>query len=266
MTSTEGHSATTPSSLVAIDVADRVGVLTMSSPPANALSYELIAQLDEAVTTTLAQGAAVIVFSSGLPKFFAAGADLKLLSTATGNDFNRYLVTLRALIERVGDLPQPTVAAIDGMALGGGLELAMACTIRIGSPRALLGVPEIKLGLLPGAGGTQRLPRLIGRGAALDLLLSGRSIGGQRALDIGLVDHLHPADELIDRTLHLARGLAGGATEAIAAIVRCVDAAADLPFADGMAVEADEVTGLFATEDAREGIAAFIEKRNPDFL
>ncbi|RLE18391.1 MAG: enoyl-CoA hydratase, partial [Actinobacteria bacterium] len=142
----------------------------MSSPPANALSYELVAQLDTALTAALADGAVVIVLASDVPRFFAAGADLKLLAEASPDDFGDYLATLRAFIERIGSLGQPTVASISGMALGGGLELALACTFRIAAVDALLGVPEIKLGLLPGAGGTQRLPRLVGRAAALDLL------------------------------------------------------------------------------------------------
>ncbi len=237
----------------------------MVSPPANALSYELIAGLDQAVTSALDQGAAVLVITSGLDKFFAAGADLKLLSSATGEDFSRYLATLRAFIERVNDLSQPTIAVIDGMALGGGLELALACTMRTASPRALLGLPEVKLGLLPGAGGTQRLPRLVGRGAAINLLVTGGSIDGQTGLSLGLIDQLHPTAELTDRTIELARTLADGAKEAIAAIMRCVDAAGELPFAEGMAVEAQCVEGLFTTEDAREGIAAFIEKRSATF-
>ncbi len=122
-------------------------------------------------------------------------------------------------------------------------------------------MPEVKLGLLPGAGGTQRLPRLIGRATAVDLLVTGRSIDGSRALDIGLVDRLEPPDELVDETMQLAQTLANGPKQAITAIMHCVDAAADLPFADGMDVEADQVERLFATPDASEGIAAFLEKR-----
>lgn len=250
---------------VGIRVSDRVAVLSMANPPANALSYELVSALDGAVTKALDDGAAVLVISSGLEKFFAAGADLKLLSRATPEDFKRYLTTLRAFIERVNDLEQPTIAVIDGMALGGGLELALACTTRVGSPRALLGLPEVKLGLLPGAGGTQRLTRLIGRGAALDLLLTGRSVDGQEGIDLAIIDQLHPTEELTDRTLELAQALASGPKKAIAAIVQCVDAADDLSFDEGMAFEAARVYELFATEDAGEGISAFIEKRNATF-
>lgn len=253
------------SDLVGADLVDGLAVITMTSPPANALSFDLIAALDNAVTAVLDSGAAVLVFTSGLDRFFAAGADLKLLNAASPTQFHHYLGTLRSFIERLDQLPRPSIASIDGMALGGGLELALACTIRIASPRAQLGVPEVKLGLVPGAGGTQRLPRLIGRAAAVDLLITGRSVDGNHALDIGLVDRLVPATDLVDETIQLARTLAEGPKQAISAIMRCVDASADLPLAAGMDVEADYVEQLFSTPDAREGIAAFIEKRTPNF-
>ena len=251
--------------LVTTELVGGVAVITMSSPPANALSFELIAALDNAVTIAADDGATAIILSSGLDRFFAAGADLKLLGDANSAEFHHYLVTLRAFIERLPQLPQPTLAAIDGMALGGGLELALACTMRTASPRAQLGVPEVRLGLLPGAGGTQRLPRLVGRAAAVDLLITGRSIDGNRAVEIGLVDRLVSGGDLNDETMQLAQTLANGPKQAVAAIMRCVDAAADMPFAEGMNIEADHVEQLFATPDAREGIAAFLAKRTPSF-
>lgn len=252
------------SELVTVELVGEVAVVTMTSPPANALSFELISALDDAVTA-VADGAAAIVLSSGLDRFFAAGADLELLGDANAAEFHDYLVTLRAFIERLPQLPQPTLAAIDGMALGGGLELALACTLRTASPRAQLGVPEVQLGLLPGAGGTQRLPRLVGRAAAVDLLITGRSIDGNRAVEIGLVDRLVSGGDLNDETVLLAQTLANGPKQAVAAIMRCVDAAADMPFAEGMNIEAGQVEQLFATPDAREGIAAFLAKRTPNF-
>ncbi len=253
------------SELVSTELVGKVAIVTMTSPPANALSFDLVAALDDAVTTAVADSAAVLVLTSGLDRFFAAGADLKMLGDATPADFRHYLVTLRALIERLHQLPQPTIAAVNGMALGGGLELALACTIRTASPDAQLGVPEVKLGLLPGAGGTQRLPRLIGRAAAVDLLVTGRSIDGSRSFDLGLVDRLVPSPKLFDETMQLAQTLADGPKQAITAIMHCVDAAADLSFAAGMDVEADQVERLFSTPDAREGIAAFLAKREPTF-
>lgn len=248
-----------------IQIDELVAVITMTNGPANALSDDLVVALDEAVDAAIAAEARVIVFVSEVDNFFAAGADLKLLATVDSEGFDLYLTRLRALIERIAALPQITIAAIDGMALGGGLELALACTMRLASPGAKLGVPEVKLGLLPGAGGTQRLPHLIGRRAALDLLLTGRSITGEHAATLGLVDNVFDEGKVADAAIGLAKELAGGPQLALAAIVRCVDAAQDLPLSDGMTVERDEIRRLFSTDDAAEGIAAFIERRQAIF-
>lgn len=207
----------------------------------------------------------MIVVRSEVDGYFVAGADLKLLAGTDTEGFVRYLERLRGVLERLAALPQLSIAAVDGFAFGGGLELAMACTLRVATPRAKLGVPEIKLGLLPGAGGTQRLPRLIGRGPALDLLLTGRSIGGEDGARLGLVDRLAADGEANAVAADLAARFADGPAEALAATVRCADAARDLPLREGLAVERDEIVRLFTTPDAREGIRAFIEKRAPEF-
>ena len=252
------------SPFVELDIEAGVAVLSLSSPPANALSLALVENLERGIDEVLTEGATVLVFASRTPRFFAAGADLKLLANASSSEFSEYLVTLRSLIERIASLSQPTIAAIGGMALGGGLELALACTLRTASPQAGLGLPEVKLGLLPGAGGTQRLTRLIGRGPALDLLLTGRSVDGNEALALGLVDQLC-SDDLLRETVDLARLLAKQPKQAMEMIIRCVDAAGNGSFVDGMAFEQAAVEGLFDTPDAREGIKAFVEKRQPDF-
>ncbi len=244
---------------------ENVASIKLSRPPANALSYELVADLETALTGALEADATVIVFTSGLQAFFAAGADLKLLGSASPAEFADYLQTLRSFIERVASLSLPTVASVHGMALGGGLELALACTFRIAARSALLGLPEVKLGLLPGAGGTQRLPRLVGRAAALDLLLSGRSVDAAHALAIGLVDQIHPDDELAVQTDDFARSLASGPKQAIAGIIHCIEVADAHSLTAGMEVERDLVLSLFDTRDAHEGIAAFVEKRQPSF-
>jgi len=244
---------------------DTVAVIKLANRPANALSYDLIEALDRALDTVTSSDARVIVFESEIEDFFVAGADLKLLAIADAAGFGRYLGTLRLLIERIASLSQLTIAVIDGMALGGGLELAMACTIRVASPTAELGVPEIKLGLLPGAGGTQRLPRLVGRGVALGLLLSGRSVTGDEAATLGLVDHVFERPVLMTEAIALARKFANGPRQAFAAIVRCVDAAQNLPLPDGLRFEGEAVRELFDTDDAREGISAFVEKRQATF-
>lgn len=250
---------------VDVSVADRVATITLDSPPANALGVAVKDGLAAALDTVEAADARVVLVRSAVEGYFAAGADLKLVAGADADAFAEYLDGLRGVLERIAAMPQLSIAAIDGFALGGGLELAMACTLRVASAQAQLGVPEIKLGLLPGAAGTQRLPRLVGRGPALDLLLTGRSISGQEGLLLGVVDRLAPAGTVDDIARDLAGQLAHGPFEALAAVVRCVDAAHDRPFAQGLAVERKEILRLFDTADAREGVRAFVEKRRAVF-
>jgi enoyl-CoA hydratase/carnithine racemase len=239
--------------------------VTLQRPPANALGEGVISGLEAACDQADAARAGAVVVTSSVPGFFAAGADLKLLRGFDRAGFLDYLDRLRAVFDRVATSPWLSVAAVDGHALGGGLELAMACTLRVASERARLGVPEVKLGLLPGAAGTQRLPRLVGRGPALDLLLSGRSMGGAEAQRVGLVDRLVADGEADAEALAWAGAFASGPRQAHAAIVRCVDAARDLPYAEGIEVEKRELAVLFDSDDGREGVRAFVEKRPPRY-
>jgi enoyl-CoA hydratase len=234
----------------------------MGSAPANALGEALVEGLEAACDAFDESRVGAVVVASSLDRFFAAGADLKLLEGLDADGFSRYLRRLRGALERIARSEWVSVAAIDGHALGGGLELAMACTFRVASARAQLGLPEVKLGLLPGAGGTQRLPRLIGRARALDLLVGGHAVGGEEARELGLVDRL--ADEPVEAATAWATELAAGPRLAIKAIVRCVDAT-EQGFEEGMAVEAAEVSQLFETADGQEGVTAFVEKRSPTF-
>ncbi len=244
---------------------DGVATLTLARSPANALGEPIIAGLTLAIDRAGSDGVGAVVVRSEVPGFFAAGADLTLLDGLEVSGFLDYLDRLREQIERLGSGPWVSIAAIDGHALGGGLELAMACTMRVASTAAGLGVPEVKLGLLPGAAGTQRLPRLIGRGPAVDLLVTGRSVDGTEAHRLGLVDRLTEPGE-VDRVAgELAASLASGAREAHAAILRCVDAASERGLEGGMVIEREEVAALFANPDGREGVAAFLEKRRPSF-
>jgi enoyl-CoA hydratase len=169
---------TGPSDVVSYEFADGVATITLERPPANALGEPMITGLTTAFDRAEADSAGVVVIRSAVDGFFAAGADLTLFADLDQVGFLDYLDRLRSQIERADSGSWISIAAIDGHALGGGLELAMACTMRVASVEAKLGVPEVKLGLLPGAAGTQRLPKLIGRGPAIDLLLTGRSIDG----------------------------------------------------------------------------------------
>jgi enoyl-CoA hydratase/carnithine racemase len=231
----------------------------LDRPPANALGMPLLEGL-EAVLDTLEEGTAkVIVVSSANPRFFAAGADIKHMTSLDEAEFARYRDALRSPLERLATCGRPSIAAIDGLALGGGLELAMACTLRFATPHARFGLPEVKLGLIPGAGGTQRLPRLVGRGRALELMLTGREISAREAAAIGLVDRV-VAGDVAGRALAFAGQLAQLSAPAMEAIIACV-AAAELGPEVGMAVEGDAVVRLFADGDGAAGLAAFVENR-----
>lgn len=242
-----------------------VMVVTMDRPPANALGIPLLDGMHAAIDAAEESGdVKVMVVTSARDGFFAAGADIKHMSTIDAESFLAYGDKMRAVNDRLAASPWISVAAVDGLALGGGLELAMACTMRVAGPRAKLGLPEVKLGLIPGAGGTQRLTQLVGRGRALDIMLSARQVGADEALRIGLVDRLVESD-VAGAALALAAELVTSSLPAQLAVVRTVDAAFEMPLAEGIAFERAQEQGLFEDGEAAEGIAAFVAKRRPDF-
>jgi enoyl-CoA hydratase len=249
--------------MVQASLTDGVLHVTLCRPPANALGPPLLSGLHQALDSFDSGPAKVMVVDSALPGCFAAGADIAHMSSLTEETFADYRDALRDSIERLAGCERPTIAAIDGRALGGGLELALACSLRFATSASLLGLPEIKLGLVPGAGGTQRLPRLVGRGRALELMLSGRDVTGTEAAEIGLVDRLVDGDATA-AAIDYAAALAEMSESALAAIVECVEAS-ELPLERGMAVEGDAILRTFADGEGREGIAAFVEKRPPVF-
>lgn len=246
-------------------IANGIARIDLARGPANALGLPIIDGLDEALNEATAAGARIIVIASAVEGFFAAGADIKLMSTIPLNGFTMYGDALRAVLARLASPELITIAAVEGLALGGGLELAMACTLRVAGTDARFGLPEVKLGLIPGAGGTQRLPRLVGRGRALDIMLTARQVPAEEAASIGLVDRLVPAGGALDAALELAAELRPASAKAQAAVIRAVDAAGDLPLAEGIAVEREEVGRQFDEGDGREGLVAFLEKRPPAF-
>jgi enoyl-CoA hydratase len=246
-------------------VGDGILKVVLERPPANALGLPIIDGLAAALDAADLGGAHVIVVSSAVPGFFAAGADIKYMINADVSAFTAYGDQLRAALDRLASSERVTVAAVDGLALGGGLELAMACSLRVAGRGALMGLPEVKLGLIPGAGGTQRLPRLVGRGRALEIMLTGRQVGAEEAHAIGLVDRLVDEGTAEDAALQLASELRQLSLPAQQALIRTVDAAFDLPLTGGYALEAEEVRSLFERGEAREGMTAFLEKRRPDF-
>jgi len=242
-----------------------VTVVTLARPPANALGLPILDGMHEAIDAAEKAGdVRVMVVASALDGFFAAGADIKHMSNIDAESFVAYGDRMRSVNDRLAAAPWISIAAVDGLALGGGLELAMACTLRIAGPRAKLGLPEVKLGLIPGAGGTQRLPQLVGRGRALDIMLTARQVPADEALRIGLVERLAETD-VLEAALALASELVSSSLPAQLAVVRTVDAAFEMPLAEGFTFEARQEQGLFEDGEAAEGIAAFIAKRPPDF-
>jgi enoyl-CoA hydratase len=247
---------------------DAYAVVTLNRPKVmNALNRALFADLDDAFSGLAGDSAvrAIILTGAG-EKAFAAGADIGELASLSATEGQELARRGQAVFRRIETCGKPVIAAIQGFALGGGCELAMACTIRIASERARLGQPEVKLGLLPGYGGTQRLPRLVGKGAALKLLLTGDMVGAEEAFRIGLVDEVVPAEALMSRAETLARAIALQAPLAVAACLRAVDVGYDLPLDAGLDFEASLFGLACSTEDKAEGTRAFLEKRAPVWL
>jgi len=252
-------------SLVRYETDGALAVITLDHPPVNALSTEVIADLAEATTRAAYPGVRAVVVT-GSPHF-AAGADIASFKASRegGSGGAGVGIELGRALRAIEALPKPVIAAVRGYALGGGLELAMACDLRVLASDAKVGQPEVKLGIIPGAGGTQRLPRLIGVGRARDLVYTGRMIGASEALAWGLADRVVSSDALEDESIALARALAGGATAAIAIAKRVIAAGLDVSLDEGLELEATGFVEVFRTADAAEGVDAFLTKRPPDF-
>ena len=240
-----------------------IAVVTLTRPKVlNALNGQTIAELGDAMAGLGADEAVrAIVLTGAGEKAFVAGADINELAVQTPVQGKEHAAAGQRVFDRIETLGKPVVAAINGFALGGGCELAMACTLRVAADTARLGQPEINLGLIPGYAGSQRLPRLVGRGRALELLLSGEMITAQRAYEIGLVNRVVPAAELLAEARKLAAALAGKAPIAIRYILEAVQHGAEMPLAEAQHLEATLFGLVATTEDMREGTRAFLEKR-----
>ncbi|MEO8735747.1 MAG: enoyl-CoA hydratase-related protein [Edaphobacter sp.] len=247
------------------EVQEWVATVTLNRPKVlHALNAQVFDDL-EAVFTALSSDphVRVILLTGAGEKAFAAGADINEIAATdavTGEAKARRGQSVFRLIETCG---RPVIACINGFALGGGCELAMACTIRLASETARLGQPEVKLGLVPGYGGTQRLPRLVGQSAALRLMLTGEMIGAAEALRIGLVDEVVPAERLMKRAAELARAIAAMAPLAVMGCIEAVRRGSELGIEDAVKVEAEIFGRLCGTADKAEGTAAFLGKRSP---
>jgi len=251
---------------VTAEVRDRVGWITLDRPPANSYDAGFLEELDQAIGQVAEAEVAVAVVRSASERFFSAGADVKAFLERSADDNMVMCRRAHQVLDRFAAEAPLFVAAIAGHALGGGYEIALACDIRVAAEgRYRIGLPEVTLGLLPGTGGTQRLPRLIGRGRALELMTTGRTVTPDEAERLGMVDRLVPAGGFDQAVADLAASLAGGAPLAVAAITRAVNDGLDRPLPDALDRELEELAALFASEDAREGMTAFTEKRPPKF-
>ena len=240
-----------------------VGSVTLDNPPANSYDLAVMEKFAADVDAAIASDARVVIVRSANEKFFSAGADVKKFLAGDVEANMEMIRTSQAAFLRMAAAEQVFIVYISGHALGGGLEIALACDIRLAAPGTYkLGTPEVTLGLLPGNGGTQRLTRLLGPSRAMDLLLTGRTFGPDEALQWGLVSAL--VDE--DGAREYAERLAVGPQLAIAAIKRCVHEGGQLSLDDGLALEAELIERLFRSKDANEGLTAFVEKRNPEFV
>lgn len=249
------------------DVADGIATITINRPERlNALDDSTIGELGAAMADVGARDEVrgVIITGAG-SKAFVAGADIAQLASQSPWEARERSRQGQAVFSGLEHSPKPVIAAINGFALGGGCELAMACHIRIAAEGARLGLPEVKLGIGPGYGGTQRLPRLVGTGRALELILTGEMIGAAEAYRIGLVNRVVGASELLDTARSMLRQILAQGPLAVALCIEAVTRGVELPIEDGLALEANHFGVLASTADMREGMQAFLEKRPPRF-
>jgi enoyl-CoA hydratase len=251
---------------IRLDRDGAVAILTIDrQEKRNALSStvraEIIAALDALRDD---DGVRVLVITGAGDKAFIAGADIGEFAQRTHLE-QRAAMSGRTVFAEIAAFPKPVIAMINGFCLGGGCELAMACDIRVASDAAKLGQPEVNLGIIPGGGGTQRLPRIVGTGQAMRLILSGEIIDAAEALRIGLVDLVHPAAELREKTMEMARTIAGKSPVALRMAKAAVRAAEEMPLSAGDAYETELFITAFSSDDRREGVSAFLEKRPPQF-
>jgi enoyl-CoA hydratase len=244
-----------------------VRIITVNRPDKlNALNQQTLEALDQAFSeATAATEVRVVVLTGAGPKAFVAGADIAEMADLPAIQGRDFALVGQQLMRRIERMPKPVIAAVNGFALGGGLELAMACHLRVAADSARIGQPEINLGLIPGFGGTQRLLRLTGRAAALELCLLGEPIDAARALQLGLVNRVVPADQLHDQVMQLADKLANAAPIALRGILDAVVIGGECAMEEGLQFETAQFALMFATEDMREGTRAFLERRKPQF-
>lgn len=247
-------------------VEDNVAVVSINRPPANALSKDLINEVNELLDAVEHDDTIRVIVLHGEGRFFSAGADIKeFTSIQTGEEFSNLSKNGQAVFERLETFSKPVIAAIHGAALGGGLELAMSCHMRFVTETAKLGLPELQLGIIPGFAGTQRLPRYVGAAKAAEMMFTSDPISGVEAVQWGLANRSYSDEDLLPKTLELAKKIAKKSPIALKAAIHTLQYSKPASFYEGVAAEAESFGTVFVSEDAKEGIQAFIEKREPVF-
>jgi len=247
-------------------VEDSIAFITLNRPKAlNALNTETLGELDAAVSVAGKDENVKVIVITGEGRAFVAGADISQMRGLTVQEGRDMTILGQEVFTRIENLDKPVIAAVNGFALGGGCELAMACDIRVASDKAKFGQPEVNLGIIPGYGGTQRLPRLVGKGAAKYLIFTGEMISAEEAFRIGLADKVVPAEELMDSVIALAKVIMSKAPIAIKMAKHAINNGLNVDLKSGVAYEAEAYTTTFSTEDRVEGMSAFLEKRQAEF-
>ena len=254
-------------SYVITEINDQIAWITINRPEAlNAMNPIVISELEEAINSCIEETSvgAIILTGSG-DKSFVAGADIKTMQTMGPDEALRFGKAGQELTVTIENSPKPVIAAVNGFALGGGCEISLACHIRVASETATFGQPEVLLGILPGWGGTQRLPRLVGLGIANELITTGRMVSASEAKLIGLVNHVVPPNELMNKCKEIAAQILKNGPNAIAKSLACIREGIGKSMEEGLKIEVDQFSKLFGTEEANEGLRAFVEKRKPKF-
>ena len=271
-TATETEKDAKPKTLVRFEVTDGVAVMTLDDPPANTYTYEMMRQLDAAILRARMRDDVYVILLTGQgEKFFSAGANIQMLDEVTAGFKYCFCLHANETLQRLEQTPKLVIAALNGHTVGGGLEIAMAADIRIARQGGgKVGLPEINLGVLPGTGGTQRLARLVGKSRAIELMVTGSTFDFETAHTLGIVNEVWEADSaeaFMERAMEYAKSFTppNRAAKAAGMIKRAVQTGWELPLAEALAVERELQQQLFQSQDAREGIGSYLEKRKPEF-
>jgi len=250
-----------------IEKSDGIGVIIINRPDAmNAMNSDVVSELSITVSDMIAdKEIGVIIITGSGEKAFVAGADIKAMQQMNAEDALEFGKTGQEMTLVIENSPKPVIAAVNGFALGGGCEISLACHIRVASENAIFGQPEVLLGLIPGWGGTQRLPKIVGTGIANELITTGNQISAQEAHRIGLVNHVVTQTELMDTCKEIGKKILNNGPNAIAKSLNCIYESFDKSIEDGLEFEVKAFANLFSTEEAKEGLSAFVEKRKANF-